>query len=383
MLVQLAGGIAQNLKRRNNPPVTTPIVPMRAPATAVAGARFARQTILPGIGDDGQRRICSARVTVVGAGGLGAPVVQYLAAAGVGQSRIIDHDVVEPSNLQRQVLFTATDVGAAKAELTAAAAKRLNPDLVVDPVVRQITPANATELLNDCDLVVDGTDNFATRFTIADGCASLGKPYVWGAIHQFYGQVAVFWRNAPATAQVPADRQVNVRDLHPGGGDQVPSCAEIGVLSPVCGVVGSFMATEVLKLTTGVGTPLLGEVLLLDTLAGTSRTIRVRPRTEPAAAVSRTEPRTMPVQDFDPHDPAIFVLDVREPHECAALPMPGAVNVPLAQVATWDLTAAGDRPIVVVCAVGARSRTAAIALQARGYQNVTVLTGGMTAWSIR
>jgi molybdopterin/thiamine biosynthesis adenylyltransferase/rhodanese-related sulfurtransferase len=233
-------------------------------------ARYSRNVRLPGFGLDAQSRLLAARVLVVGAGGLGAPVIEYLAASGVGTLGIIDDDVVDLSNLQRQVLFRPDQVGVPKARAAAEWVRASAPDVrvVVHPV--RLTAENAA-LLDDYDLVVDGSDSFDTCYVVADEAAARGLPVVWGSVNRFDGQLSVFWDDAPD------DRSVDYRDLHPAppaaGWDE--SCADVGVLGPLCGTVGTAMATEVVKLLTGIGEPLLGRVVTIDALEATWRESRV------------------------------------------------------------------------------------------------------------
>ena len=226
-------------------------------------SRWSRHLLMPELGDIGQRRLAAARVCVVGAGGLGAPVLLYLAAAGVGRLGIIDGDRVAVSNLQRQVLYGTADLGAVKAETAARRLADLDPGVEVVTHAWRLTP-DTVDVLADYDLVIDCTDNFETRYLVNDACVRLGLPEVWGSVLRFDAQVSVFWGRPPAGT--PA---VELRDLfpEPPAPGQVPSCAEAGVLGALCGQVGAVMATEAVKLITGVGQPLLGRVLVLDALA--------------------------------------------------------------------------------------------------------------------
>ncbi len=355
-----------------------PLVEPGPPLTAEQVERAARHLLLPGVGEVGQRRLRAARVLVLGAGGLGAPVLQYLAAAGVGTLGIVDDDVVDASNLQRQVVHGTADVGRPKVDSARAAVLALDPTIVVETFRTRLTSENVS-LLDGWDVVVDGTDNFPTRYLVADESTA---PVVWGSVLRFDAQVSVFWRHAGVT----------LRDLfpEPPAPDEVPSCAEAGVLGALCGQVGSVMATEVVKLLTGAGDPLLGRVLVVDALRGRWETVplvgrgRVRAREDAPEAATRV-PTTVPTitaRDLaarlaDPFDPLV-VLDVREPAEVAVAAFPGAVHAPLATV--LDGTAPiPDGELVVLCAVGGRSLVATRALRERGRQ-ATNLEGGLRAW---
>ncbi len=262
-----------------------PLVEPGPPLSRDQLRRYARQLLLPGIGVDGQRRLAATRVLVIGAGGLGAPVIQYLAAAGVGTIGIVDDDTVELSNLQRQVLHGVGDIGRPKVDSAAETVAHLNPGVRIDVHPVRLRADNAVALLSGHHLVLDGADNFATRYLVADACEILGLPCVWGSILRFDGQVSVFW---PGHGPL-------YRDLFPQPPDPalVPSCAEAGVFGALCGSIGSAMATEALKLITGVGRPLVGRLLVHDALAPSWREIPLapdpnrRPVTDLAASESR------------------------------------------------------------------------------------------------
>uniref|UniRef100_UPI00202881E2 ThiF family adenylyltransferase n=1 Tax=Actinotalea sp. C106 TaxID=2908644 RepID=UPI00202881E2 len=246
-----------------------PLAPLVEPGPALTAeqlARWSRHLLLPELGELGQRRLRNARVCVIGAGGLGAPVLLYLAAAGVGCLGVVDADEVALSNLQRQVLHRTQDVGRAKVDSARAAIGDLDPGVDVQVHQVRLTEANVDEVLTGYDLVVDGTDNFPTRYLVNDACVRLGLPEVWGSVLRFDAQVSVFWGAPPAGAGAAP---VQLRDLFPAPPPEgsVPSCAEAGVLGALCGQVGSLMATEAVKLVTGVGETLLGRVLVLDALS--------------------------------------------------------------------------------------------------------------------
>lgn len=397
-----------------------PLVDVGPPLTAAQVARGSRHLLLPGLGVDGQRRLRNARVLVVGAGGLGAPVLQYLAAAGVGTIGVVDDDVVDVTNLQRQVVHGTADVGRPKVESARDALAALDPDVRVIAHAVRLDESNVDDVLRGYDVVVDGTDNFPTRYLVNDACVRLGVPEVWGSVLRYDAQTTVFWGRPPAG--VPA---VQLRDLFPAPPppDTVPSCAEAGVLGALCGQVGSVMATEVVKLVTGLGEPLLGRVLVVDALrgrwsevplVGTARPATqadqrpeaqagpvpqadVRPITQADARPTPSpSPQVAPVRLLDADvprisaadladrlaaDPATLVVDVRDAAEVAAVAIPGATHVPLARVldgsAVPDLPR--DRPVLVVCQVGARSLVAARFLRAEGVDAVNV-DGGVLAW---
>ena len=359
-----------------------PLVQPGPELSAEALTRYSRHLLVPGIGMTGQRRLAHARVCVVGAGGLGSPALLYLAAAGVGHLTVVDHDVVDVSNLQRQVLHRTRDVGVPKVDSAARALGELNPMVEVSARHTEVTADTVHDLLRDHDLVVDGTDNFATRYLVGDACVELGIPVVWAAVLRYDAQVSTF---VPAP-WVPADDAVQLRDLFPAmpPPEAVPSCSDAGVLGAMCGLVGSVMATEAVKLITGVGEPLVGRVLLVDVASMRLREIPLRPNPRKREAVDA--PPAPPLPDLPPGDLAarlreLTVLDVREPEEHALGTVPGALTVPLRDVLTWaDLTVLGEGPVVVTCKVGPRAERAARHLVALGHPDVRVLRGGMLGW---
>ena len=364
------------------PPLVEP-VPDLSPAER---ARTARHTSLGALGDIGQRRLAAAHVAVVGAGGLGSPIVLALAAAGVGTITLIDDDAVEASNLQRQLMHRLSDVGAPKVASATRVAADLSPETRIVAVRQRLSGVNAADLLAGAHLVLDGTDTFDTREAVASACEQLGLPLVWGTVQAFDAQVTVFWSAPPAGA--PA---VRLSDLYPHGsvGD-VPTCAQVGVLGALCLQVGSLMATEAIKLIAGIGEPLLGRVLVIDSLRARQSEVPLRPRRARAAGIPPREaapvveprPAVPPLSARHragalPADGAPTLLDVREAWEVADEPMPGAVHVPLAAVLADPSAIVG--PVVVVCKVGVRARRAADLLATAGVP-ATVLAGGMDAW---
>ena len=366
------------------PPLVEPV----AALSADERARTARHTRLAGLGELGQRRLAAARVAVVGAGGLGSPVVLALAAAGVGELLVIDDDVVESSNLQRQIMHRLSDVGIAKVDSAVRAARDLAPETVVRAVRERLDAANAVELLAGAHLVIDGTDTFDTREAVASACEALGVPLVWGSVQGFDAQVTVFW-SAPPAGTAP----VRLGDLYPHGSvGEVPTCEDVGVLGALCLHVGGLLATQAILLLTGIGEPLLGRVLVIDGLRARQFEVPLRAATDAATAaptpVRAARPASRPSAaappalvmpaDLDAHRDAVF-LDVREAGEVAVAPFPGARHVPLADVLADPAALSGVGPIVVVCQIGVRARRAAEALRAVGIE-ASVLAGGVEAW---
>jgi molybdopterin/thiamine biosynthesis adenylyltransferase/rhodanese-related sulfurtransferase len=393
-----------------------PLVEVGPPLTPDEGRRYSRHLLLPQIGEAGQRRLRNARVCVVGAGGLGSPVLLYLAAAGVGRLGIVDDDRVDESNLQRQVIHGTPDIGRLKVDSARDRIRHIDPglDVVLHPV--RLSAANVEETFSGYDLVIDGTDNFPTRYLINDACARLGLPLVWGSVYQFDAQVAVFWARPPLESGA---KGVQLRDLFPTPPPpgSVPSCAEGGVLGALCGQVGAVMATEAVKLIIGAGTSPLGRILVLDGLDGRWTTIPLMGGTFDPTVASKTEDALaqcggvtcgVPVQDgraeavLDPGIPTLtprqlrrrledradggdpwLLVDVREPSERAAVSISGSISVTLGAI----LDGSGldeiprDTPLVLYCRSGVRSEQAARRLMAAGYGDVAHLAGGVLAWT--
>lgn len=358
--------------------------------TAQEQSRYARHLLLPEIGEAGQLRLKEASVAVVGAGGLGSPSLLYLAAAGVGRLAIIDDDRVDGSNLHRQVLYGVNAVGKLKVEAAATRLHELNPDVIVDLRTVRLTADNAMSLLAPYDIVLDGTDNFTTRYLVNDACVLLGKTNVYGSIFRFDGQVSVF----------DARRGPCYRCLHPEPppAGLVPSCGEAGVLGVLPGVIGTLQATEAIKLITGAGEPLIGRLMLFDALSLSFRNIKLRKNPDcPACGERPTITRLQPIEEtceVDQNDinaqqlkqrldagDDLYLLDVREPYEWEAGHLQQAVHVPLRQVpgALGDIPK--DREIVVICRSGGRSAQAQGFLKANGYAKVLNLVGGMKGWA--
>ena len=364
--------------------------------------RYSRHLILPDVGVDGQRRLKAARLLIVGAGGLGSPLALYLAAAGVGHLGIVDFDVVDLTNLQRQVLHGTKDVGHPKLESARARIADVNPHVTVTTYETALTSRNALEIIRDYDIVVDGTDNFPTRYLVNDACVLLGKPNVYGSIFRFEGQASVF-----ATADGPCYRCL-FREPPPPG--LVPSCAEGGVLGVLPGLVGTIQATEALKLVLGVGEPLIGRLLLVDALSMEFRTLTLRKDPTCPACVTHeiTElidyeafcgvpatggpaPATSldGVPEMSPRELArrraagddILLLDVREPNEWQIARIAGAQLLPLGQLEEALPSLDRAREIVVHCKSGSRSARAVRRLREAGFQHVWNLAGGISKWS--
>ncbi len=353
--------------------------------------RYQRHLQLAEIGEAGQLRLRAARVLVVGAGGLGCPVIQYLTAVGVGTLGVADADVVAESNLQRQILYGAADVGRRKVDAAAREVARLNPGVAVEAHPVRVTLANVRALVDAYDVVIDGSDNFPTRYLLNDACVSAGRPLVSGAIYRFEGQVSVFnYRGGPSyRCLFPA----------PPGPDEAPTCDTTGVLGVLPGLVGTVQATEAIKVLLDLGEPLSGRLWLVDALTFQTRTLRFRrnPLTaainldtaDPAAyadlcdSVTAATTITAPAlqQELDSAAPP-FLLDVREPLEFDFCRLPGAVLVPLGEVARAAAVVPRDRPVVVYCHHGIRSATAIARLQQQyGFTNLRNLTGGIHAWA--
>ena len=360
--------------------------------------RYARHLVLPEVGPEGQRRLKAARVLLVGAGGLGSPAALYLAAAGVGTIGVVDADAVEISNLQRQVLHGTSAVGRPKVDSAAARLADLNPLVRIERHRERLTSANAMRILAGYDVVVDGSDNFPTRYLVNDACALLGKPDVYGSVWRFEGQVAVFW-----TARGPCYRCL-YRDPPPP--ELVPSCAEGGVLGVLPGIVGTLQATEAIKLVLGAGEPLLGRLLLVDALAMTFRELALErdpecPLCGPAATIDRlidyeafcgTAGQAAPADtslELDVRElagalregRAIVLVDVREPWEFNVCRIAGSRLIPMRELPgrVSELDPSGE--VVTICHTGQRSLVAARALREAGVRGARSLRGGVEAWA--
>lgn len=352
------------------PPLVEPV----AELSDTESTRTARHRALAGFGDPAQRRLRASHVAVVGAGGLGSPVILALAAAGVGTLTVIDDDDVDPSNLQRQVLHRVDDVGSPKVESAVRAASALSPETTVVARATRLDASNADALLVGADLVIDGSDTFDTREAVAAACERLGVPLVWGTVQEFDAQITVFWSQPPA-GRAP----VVLADLYPpGSAGDVPTCAAVGVLGALCLQTGALMATEAIKLLTGVGEPLLGRVLVLDARGARQREVPLRG----SGAARGPAPAAAPLPPLTVVGPTALgdtpVIDVREADEVARGMIPGARHVPLAELLANPSAIRG--PVVIVCQTAVRSRLAAEALRGAGVE-ASILAGGMDAWT--
>ena len=360
--------------------------------------RYSRHLTLPDVGLEGQRRLKAGRVLLVGAGGLGSPLALYLAAAGVGTLGLVDFDVVDVSNLQRQVLHGTKDVGRPKLESARDRIHDVNPYVHVEPYETKLTSENALDIIRDYDIVIDGTDNFATRYLTNDACVLLGKPNVYGSIFRFEGQASVF-----ATEEGPCYRCLFPEPPPPG---LVPSCAEGGVLGVLPGLVGTIQATEGIKLLLGLGEPLIGRLLLIDALTMRFRTVKLRKDPKcpacgtheikelidydqfcgvmpapaaPANAIPEITPAVLAERLRRGDDLAL--IDVREPYELSIAQIPGVKLVPLGTLGEALPTLDRTRETVVICRTGARSGRAVKQLQAAGFTRVWNLAGGIHRWA--
>ncbi|AGF71285.1 ThiF family adenylyltransferase [Corynebacterium halotolerans] len=351
-------------------------------------ARYRRQITLGGFGPEGQRKLLDAHVAVVGAGGLGSPALLYLAGAGVGQVTLIDDDVVDLSNLHRQVIHTTDRVGELKGESAREQMLALNPELSVELFTGRLNRDNAVEVLKGAHVVMDGTDNFDTRHVVSAACAELGVPHVWASILGFDAQLTVFWAGHGPVYE-------DLFPVPPAPGE-VPSCAQAGVLGPVVGVVGSAMAMETLKLVTGIGEPLVGQLGYYSSLTGRWEYIPVAGRPEtvekllaegpPAQARPIATPGPAAVAEVDEVPDNAVLIDVREPEEYANFRIPGGVNVPLGRIVDGFVPEelreglVEGQPVVVYCAGGVRSAQAVRALEETGVTGPVSLAGGIDAW---
>lgn len=360
--------------------------------------RYSRHLILPEVGTEGQKALKAARVLLVGAGGLGSPLGLYLAAAGVGRIGLVDFDYVDFTNLQRQVLYGTKDVGRRKLEAACERLRDVNPNAEIVPYEARLCSENALEIVAEYDVVIDGTDNFPTRYLVNDACVLTGKPNVYGSIFRFEGQVSVF-----ATREGPCYRCLYAEPPPPG---LVPSCAEGGVLGVLPGIVGTIQANEAIKLILGAGEPLVGRLLLFDALRTRFRELKVRKN--PACPICGPEPTIRELIDYDafcgvPSGPPpvrpdeeiaaldlkarldrgerIRIVDVREPYEHAICRIPGTTHIPLREIPARYRELDPGEEVVVHCKVGLRSDAAAAFLRQQGFRKVLNLRGGIDAWA--
>ncbi|GAB3798038.1 adenylyltransferase/sulfurtransferase MoeZ [Micromonospora zhanjiangensis] len=378
-----------------------PLVEPAAELTIDEIRRYSRHLIIPDVGVEGQKRLKNARVLCVGAGGLGSPALLYLAAAGVGTLGIIDFDTVDESNLQRQVIHGQSDIGRPKAESAAATVREINP--LVEVVIHNtvLDRENVREIFSGYDLIIDGTDNFATRYMVNDAAVLLGKPYVWGSIYRFDGQASVFWAE-----HGPCYRCLYPEPPPPG---MVPSCAEGGVLGVLCASIGSIQVNEAIKLLAGIGEPLVGGLMVYDALEMTYRKIKVRK--DPACVLCGENPTvTDLLEDYEDFCGAvsteaqeatlgatitarelkewqdagkdIFLVDVREPAEYEIVRIPGSTLIPKGDILSGQALATlpQDRQIVLHCKSGVRSAEALAALKSAGFRDAVHVQGGVLSW---
>ncbi len=354
--------------------------------------RFSRHLLLPEVGEQGQRRLKSARILCVGAGGLGSPAALYLAAAGVGTVGIVDFDVVDFSNLQRQIIHGTSDVGRSKLVSARERIHELNPEVQVETIEAPFKASNAREIVDRWDVVIDGTDNFAARYVVNDACVLYGKPNAWGSIFRFEGQASVF-----AAPGGPCYRCLHPEPPPPG---LVPSCAEAGVLGVLPGIIGTIQATEAIKLVLGVGEPLVGRFLMFDALKMRFREIRLA--RDPDCPICGTNPTIRELFDYDeyctPGSPrpgdvsagelklmidegrAPMILDVREPFEADLCKIPGARLIPLGELPRRLDELSHEGEVVVHCKSGGRSARAVAILREKGFSHARNLSGGILAW---
>jgi adenylyltransferase/sulfurtransferase len=381
-----------------------PLVEPAPDLTVEEVRRYSRHLIIPDVGMAGQKRLKQAKVLCVGAGGLGSPALMYLAAAGVGTLGIVEFDVVDESNLQRQIIHGASDVGRSKAESARDTVLEINPLIRVNLHEERLDSSNVMDLFSAYDLIVDGTDNFATRYLVNDACVLLGKPYVWGSIFRFDGQASVFWAEYG-----PCYRCLYPEPPPPG---MVPSCAEGGVLGVLCASIGSIQVTEAIKLITGIGDPLVGRLMVYDALEMVYRQVRIRK--DPNCAVCGANPTVTELIDYDAfcgvisdeaaeaaRDSTISVrelkdmldarergerdfvlIDVREPHEFEIVQIPGAILIPKGEFLDGSALSKlpQDKQVVLHCKVGGRSAEALAVVKGAGFADAVHVGGGVVAW---
>jgi sulfur-carrier protein adenylyltransferase/sulfurtransferase len=377
-----------------------PLVEPAAELTVNEVKRYSRHLIIPDVGMTGQKRLKNAKVLCVGAGGLGSPALLYLAAAGVGTLGVIDFDVVDESNLQRQIIHGQSDIGRPKALSARDSIREVNP--FVDVIVHEeaLTTDNVMDIFSGYDLIVDGTDNFATRYMVNDACVLLHKPYVWGSIYRFDGQASVFWADYG-----PCYRCLYPEPPPPG---MVPSCAEGGVLGVLCASIGSIQVNEAIKLLTGIGEPLVGRLMIYDALEMTYRSLNIKK--DPDCPICGENPTITELIDYDAfcgaisadaqeaaatstitaaelkamldEDEKIYLIDVREPNEYEIVSIPGAVLIPKDQFLNGSALEKlpQDRRIVLHCKSGARSAEVLAVVKNAGFSDAVHLGGGVLSW---
>ncbi len=363
--------------------------------------RYSRHLIIPDVGMDGQKRLKNAKVLCVGAGGLGSPALMYLAAAGVGTLGIVEFDTVDESNLQRQIIHGQSDIGRPKAESAANSIREINPYVNVVIHDTALDRENVFEIFGQYDLIVDGTDNFATRYLVNDAAVLLGKPYVWGSIYRFDGQASVFWAE-----HGPCYRCLYPEPPPPG---MVPSCAEGGVLGVLCASIGSIQVNEAIKLLAGIGEPLVGKLMVYDALEMSYRKIKVRKdpscvlcgenpsvtelledyedfcgavSVEAQEAVVDATITARELKDWQDSDKDFLLVDVREPAEFEIVRIPGSVLIPKGDILSGEALSKlpQDKQIVLHCKSGVRSAEALAALKQAGFKDAVHVQGGVLAW---
>jgi adenylyltransferase/sulfurtransferase len=362
--------------------------------------RYSRHLIIPDVGMAGQKRLKNAKVLCVGAGGLGSPALLYLAAAGVGTLGIVEFDVVDESNLQRQIIHGQSDVGRSKAESAKESVLEANPYVHVVLHEERLDSENVMDIFRDYDLIVDGTDNFATRYLVNDACVLLGKPYVWGSIYRFDGQASVFWAE-----HGPCYRCLYPEPPPPG---MVPSCAEGGVLGVLCASVGSVQVTEAIKLLTGIGQPMVGRLMVYDALEMAYRNVKVRKDPECAVcgknatikelidyeafcgtvsaeaseAVKGSTISVRQLKEMIDRDDDFLLVDVREPNEFEIVAIPGALLIPKGEFLDGSALERMpiDRQVVAYCKTGIRSAEVLAVLKGAGFADAVHVGGGVSAW---
>ncbi len=361
----------------------------RTASPLIAGLRrYSRHLLIPEVGVAGQERLSSARVLCIGAGGLGSPVLQYLAAAGVGRIGVMDDDHVDESNLQRQTIFSTADIGKSKAQVAAQRVREINPLVGADPIAARFDAGNARDLVRLYDVVVDCTDRFDTRYLVNDACMLEGKPDVYGSIFRFDGQVSVFARGCG-----PCYRCLFPQAPPPG---TVPTCAEGGVLGVLAGIVGTLQANEALKLILGIGEPLIGRLLLVDALGTRMREVTIErdadcPLCGDVPSITQVSEHTEDAEaiDVDEIDASLLdgafadavLLDVREPHEAVLGIIDGALHIPASQLPERLHELDSAKRYVVACRVGQKSLWAARLLRDAGFRRVVHLRGGLLAYA--
>jgi molybdopterin/thiamine biosynthesis adenylyltransferase/rhodanese-related sulfurtransferase len=377
-----------------------PLVEPAADLSVDEVRRYSRHLIIPDVGVAGQKRLKNAKVLCVGAGGLGSPALMYLAAAGVGTLGIVEFDTVDESNLQRQIIHGQSDIGRPKAESARDSVLEINPYVNVVLHNEALSNDNVMEIFAQYDLIIDGTDNFATRYMVNDAAVLLGKPYVWGSIYRFDGQASVFWAE-----HGPCYRCLYPEPPPPG---MVPSCAEGGVLGVLCASIGAIQVTEAIKLLTGVGDTLLGSLMVYDALEMSYRKIKLRK--DPNCAICGENPTVTGLIDYDDFCGAVSdeaqaatvgstitaaelkdwldsgkpidLIDVREPAEWEIVRVPGARLVPKGEILNGNALAGlpQDKQVVLYCKSGVRSAEALAAVKAAGFKDAVHVQGGVVSW---